>query len=368
MSSIENENDYYKLLGIEKNANVDEIKKVYKKLAIKYHPDKNQGLSVDEKKVCEDKFKKITEAYSVLSDSDKRKQYDMYGKVDGAANFDFSNIFNNIFGGGGGIFGNGGGGDDGIFNMFEMFGNGIFGGSGRGGRRMKGENITCRLPLTLEEIYCGCEKSINYERNVLCDKCKGPSKCGTCNGNGRLIEMRPLGPPGIIAQIQRVCDKCNGSGKMYTGCSSCSIGSGIRTITVVKRVVIENGTSNYTILYNGEGHEIVDGDNGDLCIFIEEVKHQYFERDVKNINDLNMRKIISLKEALIGFSFPIKTLDGRTLNINSKRGKNIIVPYTVKKVKGEGMRKNGSLNITFEIEFPQSLNEKQMEYISLAFN
>ena len=298
--------DYYEVLGVEKNANADEIKKAYRKAAIKYHPDKNPG-----DKEAEEKFKEAAEAYDVLSNPDKRARYDQFGHagMGGAA-------------GGAGGFGGGFGGfsmED-IFSQFgDIFG-GHFGGGFRssgGGRSVnRGSDLRIKVRLTLEEIAEGVTKKLKINKTIACDKCGGTgakdsssySTCSTCNGSGYVVTMQNSFFGRM--QMQSVCPTCGGEGKVITAkCDKCG-GEGTTRGQEVVEIKIPAGVGEGMVLtVSGKGNAARHGGvNGDLQVLIEEEPHPELLRDG---NDLIHNLNITVTTALLGGAVEVPTVDGR---------------------------------------------------------
>ena len=298
--------DYYEVLGVEKNANADEIKKAYRKAAIKYHPDKNPG-----DKEAEEKFKEAAEAYDVLSNPDKRARYDQFGHagMGGAA-------------GGAGGFGGGFGGfsmED-IFSQFgDIFG-GHFGGGFRssgGGRSVnRGSDLRVKVRLTLEEIAEGVTKKLKINKTLACEQCGGTgakdsssySTCSTCNGSGYVVTMQNSFFGRM--QMQSVCPTCGGEGKVITEkCSKCG-GEGTTRGQEVIEIKIPAGVGEGMVLtVSGKGNAARHGGvNGDLQVLIEEEPHPELLRDG---NDLIHNLNITVTTALLGCTVEVPTVDGR---------------------------------------------------------
>jgi molecular chaperone DnaJ len=300
--------DYYEVLGVSKSASEQEIKKAYRKLALKYHPDKNP-----DDKTAEGKFKEAAEAYEVLSKPEKRKRYDQFGHagMSGAA--------------GGGGFGGAGMSMDDIFEHFgDIFGGGFgggfggFGGAGNTGRRRvnKGSSIRIRVKLTLSEIVNGVEKKINVNKYVSCDCCSGTgaangssySTCSTCGGSGQVRRVQQS----FLGQIQTTstCPNCGGDGKtIEQKCNNCS-GNGIVKGDEVVSVKIPAGVSNgMQLSVSGKGNAAARGGiNGDLIVVVEEIPHEKLNRDGDNLlYDL----YISFPEAILGTEIQVPTDSGK---------------------------------------------------------
>lgn len=300
--------DYYDVLGVSRNTSADEIKKAYRKLAIKYHPDKNPN-----DKAAEDKFKEAAEAYEVLSNPEKKQRYDHYGHagVGGAA--------------GGGGFGGGGMNMEDIFSQFgDIFGGGgspfesFFGGQqSRGGRRVaKGTNLRIKVKLTLEEIANGTEKKIKVNKQITCKTCDGTgakdrssvSTCKTCGGSGAVRRVTNT----ILGQMQTTstCPTCNGSGSQITAkCGSChgeGVVRGEETITINIPAGVSDGMQ---LSMSGKGNAAPNGGiPGDLIILIEEIPHETLKREGNNVvYDLH----VSIVDAALGYSAEVPTIDGK---------------------------------------------------------
>ena len=262
-----NNKDLYEILGISKSASENDIKKAYKKLALKYHPDRQGGKSESEKKEAEEKFKEISWAYSILSDSEKRQRYDQFGITDDqqqmGGGFDASEIFKHFMGGFGGMFDND---DDDPFARFF----------GRGRRQQnrgpqQGQSLQINIPVSIEEICSGIDRDIEYDIQAKCSKChgtggEGVETCPHCHGTGMITDIQRTGF-GII-QNSHPCQYCGGTGKTIKHkCSKCN-GTGMEKKTVKVRIKQNPGFENDTQIYlNGKGYESKDGGvNGDLLI------------------------------------------------------------------------------------------------------
>ncbi len=302
--------DYYEILGLSKGASADEIKSAYRKLAIKYHPDKNP-----DNKEAEDMFKEASEAYEVLSNEDKRARYDNFGHqgMRGGQDFhQYSNI-NDIFSAFGDIFGGGGGGGGSIFDEF-------FGGGRRRGSRSRqqgepGSRIRIRIPLTLEEIAKETEKTIKYKRMITCDTCNGSGAkagsgtqtCSTCNGQGEIRQVSRS----MFGQFINVsaCPTCNGAGQVIKEkCDVCDGEGRVKaddTVTVTIPAGVEEG--NYIPISNKGNAGRRGGPTADLEVVIEEKEHEHF---IRQDNDVMLPLTISFPEAALGAEIDVPTLEG----------------------------------------------------------
>ena len=349
--------DYYEVLGVDKNASADEIKKAYRKLAIKDHPDNAPG-----NKEAEEKFKEAAEAYSVLSDADKKAKYDQFGHagVDGAGP-DFSggfgnlnDILNDLFGG---AFGGGFGGG------FSGFGG--FGGGRRQERVYKGRDIRVRAKLTLEEIARGVEKEISIEKNVPCPDCGGRGAknsadikvCPACNGTGQVQRVVNTFLGQSISYS--TCQQCGGEGKIISNpCPKCS-GSGLVRQRETIRVKIPAGVeSGMQLTVQGEGHAAKNnGINGDLLVVIEELEHPLYKREGTN---LFYTAVISMMDAVLGCEINIPCLDGSykiKVEPGTQSGK-------IVRLKGKGIPAlngygNGDMYVKIAVWIPKKLNKDE---------
>ena len=349
--------DYYEVLGIQKGASDDEIKKAYRKMARKYHPDLNPG-----DKSAEKNFKEVNEAYEVLSDAEKKSRYDQFGHAGVDPNFSA--------GGAGGGFG-GFGGFDGDFGGFGGFGDvfeTFFGGGASSQRRAnaprQGEDIHLSLNITFEEAAFGCEKEIKFKRRETCSHCNGTGAkdgkeietCPQCNGRGVVVTVQRT----ILGNVQskRTCPSCNGTGKrIKVPCEHCK--SGI-VITDKKTIVkIPGGIDNgQTLTIRSQGHAGKNGGpNGDIYISINVLPHKLFTR--KGF-DVYCTIPISFIDAVLGTEMTIPTLDGKIkyqIPESTQTG-------TTFRFKGKGTNKinsksRGDLYVTVDVEISKSLSSKQ---------
>ncbi len=299
--------DYYEILGVSKTSDEKEIKKAYRKVAMKYHPDRNP-----DNKEAEDKFKEAAEAYEVLSDADKRARYDRFGHEGvnsqfgggrgGASMEDIFSQFGDIFGGGG--------------SPFDSFFGGSAGGRTRSNSGQRGSNLRIKAALTLEEIANGVSKKIKVKKQKSCDTCNGSGAkdsgsvktCETCNGGGyvRQVKQTFLG----AMQTTTTCPRCGGSGKTITAnCTSCK-GSGRKMDEEIVQIDIPAGVEEgMQLSMRGKGNAGKNGGPaGDLLISVEEKPHEHFTRDGKNIiYDL----FLNFADAALGTSVEVPTLEGR---------------------------------------------------------
>jgi len=345
--------DYYQVLGVEKNASPDEIKRAYRRMAIKYHPDKNPG-----DKEAEAKFKECAEAYEVLSDPDKRRQYDQYGHegLRGTGMHDFSRM--NV---------------EDIFSMFggDDFFSSIFGGLGggrRGGRRGgpgRGYDLETSVELTLDEVSHGTEKTIEFTRQDRCAECHGsgaapgtqPTRCPLCGGSGQVAKG------GGFFQMVSTCPQCHGSGQIIRNpCPTCR-GSGRvpkkRTVTIKVPPGVHEGQG---IRVAGEGEPGRNGGpNGDLYVYVRVRPHEFLERDG---NDLVAVVPISFTQAALGATIEVPSLDGtRQLKIppGTQYG-------SLFRIRGQGLPdvrtgRTGDELVQVTIETPTNLNARQEELL-----
>ena len=361
--------DYYEVLGVDKNATADDIKKAYRKLAVKYHPDKNPG-----DKEAEEKFKEAAEAYSVLSDADKKARYDQFGHagVEGAGP-DFSggfgnlnDILNDLFGG---AFGSGFGGFGGGFGGF---------GGGRGGQQQRvyrGRDIRVRVKLTLEEIAKGVEKEISIEKSVPCSDCGGKGTknssdiktCPACKGTGQVQRV----VNSFLGQTvtYSTCQQCGGEGKIISNpCRTCGGTGLVRKRETIKVKIPAGVEAGMQLTIQGEGHAAKNnGINGDLLVVIEEQEHPNLKREG---NNLYYTKIISLPEAILGGEVEIPGIDG-THKIKVDAGTQ---SGTVVRMRGRGLPTvngyggTGDLYVKFAVWIPKKLEKDEKAVIESLRN
>ncbi len=322
--------ELYDVLGVPKTATETDIKKAFRKLTLQHHPDKGGD---------EAKFKEIGAAYEILSNSEKRALYDKYG-LEGVKQ---------------------GGGMSGFEDIFSMFGMGGHGGGGRKQKR-KVRPTEREVQATLEDVYTGKMISLDHEKTILCEDCGGKGgedvqTCKDCNGRGSVMKTQAIGP-GMYQQSQVPCNKCKGQGEIFDPKKQCKKCKGKKTVDVKKKVDIsvEAGTpDDHIIKFNGEGNEIPGAEAGDLLVRVNIRKHKTFQRSGA---DLVMEKEITLKQALLGFNFTVKYLDGKDIVVSTVPGE-VIGDDSRKSVKGKGLpfyrdqMSHGNLVIKFHVKFPK---------------
>ena len=353
--------DYYETLGVSREATQEEIKKAYRKLAVKYHPDKNPDSPE-----AEETFKTVGEAYEVLSDPEKRAAYDRYGHAaftqgagggggGGGGFHDPFDIFREVFNQGGG-----GGGAGGMFD--EFFGGGS--GRGGGGRRANtgGSDLRYDLPITLKEAAFGCEKELEIEKLVDCKTCDtsgsadgagGSKSCGTCGGSGVVISSRGF------FQVQQACPHCAGTGQTVANpCKDCA-GEGRRTDSSRITIKIPAGvTDGVRLRSTGSGDAgLRGGTAGDLYCVIHVREHEIFERDGSN---LFCEVPISFAKAALGGEQEVPTLEGKSsikIPVGTQGG--TIFRLRDKGVPELGSNRKGDLHVQVQVEVPTKLNSEQ---------
>ncbi|MBN1309019.1 MAG: molecular chaperone DnaJ [Chitinispirillaceae bacterium] len=347
--------DFYEVLGVEKNATEDEIKKAYRRLAIKYHPDKNPG-----DKAAEEKFRQATEAYEILKEPQKRAQYDQFGHAafeqGGFGGFDLSDAlraFMNDFG------------SESIFSDLFGFGGGRRGRGGRGGG-MRGNDLQVRLPLTLEEIVEGVKKTLKVRRKERCSSCGGSgsksgkrNSCTKCGGSGRVRQVANS----FFGQViqESVCPVCRGEGSVAADtCSSCG-GSGLQQDETTISVDIPAGVSegNYISVPQKGDCGPYGGPAGDLIVIIQEKEHHVFKR---HGIDLSCEVAVTFSEAALGTQKLIDTIDGK-VNLKIPAGTQ---SEKIFRLRGKGVpalhrRERGDLLVRIHVQTPEKLSRRQRE-------
>jgi molecular chaperone DnaJ len=338
--------DYYEILGLERDASADDIKRAYRKLAMKHHPDRNEGS-----KEAEQKFREAAEAYEVLSDDEKRQRYDRYGHegLRGTSGHNFSHM------------------DVGdIFSMFEnVFGEGMFGGRGRGGgrRAARGYDLETETVITLEDVLRGVEREVEFVRQDICDACEGtggkpgtqPVACVTCGGVGK-VQQTGLG--GMFRMVT-TCPACGGAGKTYKDrCPSCK-GSGRKSKKRVLNVRIPPGIHDgQAIRVTGEGEPGGNGGpRGDLHVVVRVRQHNVFTREDDHVV---LQMPVGFAQAALGATVKVPTLDGQeelTIKPGTQHG-------TLFRLQGKGLPnlrsgRRGDLAVLVKIEIPTRLTDAQ---------
>ena len=334
--------DYYETLGVSKSANAKEIKKAYRKIAIKYHPDKNP-----DNKTAEEKFKEAAEAYDVLSDPQKKQRYDQFGHAG--------------MSGASGGFGGGMNMDD-IFSQFgDIFGGGGFGGfgGGRGRRVVKGTNLRIRLSLNLQEVSEGVEKKIKVSRLVNAEGVTYTS-CGTCHGNGQVTQISNT----ILGkmQTQSTCPKCHGNGKSIDNRPSGTDANGMKKEMESVKITIPAGVEEgMQLKVSNKGNAApFEGVNGDLIVLISIEDHEQLIREGKN---LHFDHYISFSDAVLGTSSEIPTITGK-VKIKLEEG---IQSGKILRLKGKGLPSlnsytNGDLLVHINVWTPQQLSKEEKKF------
>lgn len=349
--------DYYEILGVDRNCSEAELKKAYRQMAIKYHPDKNPG-----NKEAEEKFKEAAQAYDVLSNPEKRSRYDRFGPdgVNGNSGFGGAGMsMDDIFSHFGDIFG-------GAFSSFGGFG----GGSSQRRKVNYGSNLRVKLKLTLEEISTGIEKKINVNKYVACSDCKGSGAkggssyktCSTCNGRGHVVSVTNT----FLGQMQTTstCPACGGEGQSITEkCTTC-FGNGIVKDDEIISIKIPGGVAEgMQLSVSGKGNAAARGGQpGDLIVLIEEIEHSDLHRDG---NNLLYTQYISFPEAVLGTNVDIPTLEGKArvkIEPGTQSGK-------ILKLKGKGLPSlnyhgRGDLLVGISVWTPQHLSKEEKNMLA----
>ncbi len=352
----ENKRDYYEVLGVEKGAGAEDIKKAYRKQAMKYHPDRNPG-----DKEAEEKFKEAAEAYEVLSDDDKRARYDQFG---------FAGVDPNYGGGQGGYGGSGFGGFGDFGDLGDLFGSFFGGGSRRATRNapQRGENVGTRLELTFEEAAFGCEKDVAAQRIENCSGCNGSGSadgkvevCTMCRGAGQVRTTQNF--MGMTMQSSTTCPQCSGRGKIVKNpCTTCK-GKGKVRRTQKLRVKIQPGVDHGDPLrVQGQGNVGENGGpNGDLIVEVFIKRHPIFTRSDYTVF---CEVPISISQAALGAEIQVPTLDGRvTFNIPEGTQTGTTFTLSGKGIPMGNSRRRGDHRFTVTVETPTKLSKEQKEIL-----
>ena len=353
----ENKRDYYEVLGVDKNAGAEEIKKAYRKKAMQFHPDRNPG-----DKTAEEKFKEVGEAYEVLSDDDKRARYDQFG---------FQGVDPN-FGGGSGFGGSGFGGFGGFGDFGDIFGEFFGGGRSRGSTAnvpRRGENVGVRLDLTFEEAAFGCEKEVSAQRIENCGSCDGSGSadgviesCSRCHGTGQVRTTQNF--MGMTMQSTAACPQCNGRGKIIKNpCNTCKGKGKVRRTQKIKVKIPAGVDEGQSVRVRNEGCVGTNGGpNGDLLVEIYLKRHPIFER--QNM-DVFCEVPITFTQAALGAEIEVPTIDGKVkfeIPEGTQTGKEFIL-----RDKGipevNNPRRRGNHRFTVVVETPTKLTKEQKELL-----
>lgn len=345
------ETKYYDLLEVSPNAGDAELKKAYRKKALRVHPDKGGDPEL---------FKEITHAYEVLSDPQKRDIYDTRGEAGlqegpGMGGMDAQDLFSSLFGGGGGFFGGGGG------------------QRSRGPRRTK--DLVHRINVSLEDLYKGKTTKLALTRHIICSKCNGKGgkegavrRCMGCHGTGVKTTIRQMGP--MIQQFQGACGDCDGNGEVINPKDRCKTCLGKKVVSEKKQIEvhIDKGMKNGSqVTFRGESDQSPDAESGDVVIVIEEKPHDRFKRQE---NELYTEVELDLLTALGGGQFAIKHLDDRMLVVNLVPGE-VIKNGQTKVIQGQGMpslrhHEPGDLFVHFTVNFPDHIDPEAVSHLEAA--
>ncbi len=355
----ENKRDYYEVLGVKKDASPEEIKKAYRKSAMKYHPDRNPG-----NKEAEEKFKEVGEAYEVLSDETKRQRYDQFG---------FAGVDPNFGAGAGGPgYGGGFGGFGDFGDLGDIFGEFFGGGSRRGSAQnapRRGENVMARLELTFEEAAFGCEKEVAAQRIENCAACNGTGSadgvietCQQCRGTGQVRTVQNF--MGMQMQSSTTCPSCNGRGKVIkTPCNTCKGKGKVRRTKRVKVKIPAGVDAGQSVRVRGEGCVGSNGGvNGDLLVEIYIKRHPIFTREDY---DVLCEVPITFTQAALGAEIEVPTLDGRVkfdLPEGTQTGKEFVLRDKGIPEVGNP-RRRGSHRFTVVVETPTHLTKEQKDLL-----
>ena len=346
--SAQIEDDYYKVLEVERSATLPQIKSAFRSMSRKFHPDVNPAADAN------DRYAAISEAYEVLANAEKRQKYDRFGK-------EGLKPEHNRGGGFGG-------------DPFDFF----FGGGARAEpEEQKGEALIIKLSVSLQDLYRGRELSVTLNKRTICSHCRGSgaerpddvAKCDACDGRGIFIRRVQVAP-GFVQQTQGVCPKCNGKGKVVKStCHLCGGGKLLPDLEVF-RISIEKGAPDqHKIFLHNSGGDFVDKLSSDLIFELHELPHPMFKRI--DLHHLQIEVRLSLKEALLGFRKRLKHLDGHFVSLNCE---GVTQPNEKRIIRGEGMPKHdypadrGDLFVVFKVELPEEFEDKQKKLWGDFFN
>lgn len=341
--------DYYEVLGVSKTASSDELKKQYRKLALKFHPDRNNSSEAGEH------FKEISESYAVLSDSEKRQIYDQHGHAGVDGRYSNEDIYQGARGGFSDVFGNSGAGFG--FSFESIFGN------NRGFNQQRGSDLLYETSVSLEDVLYGKKMEIDLQKQIECDNCHGsgckpgtnPKTCRTCNGQGQVRQTRNMGFASFVTAA--TCPSCRGQGSVIdTPCNDCK-GQGMKKGSKKLTFEIPPGvdTGDYTIP-NG-GNEVPNGSNGDLIVRIRVQPHSKFKRDGK---DIFYDHDVSMIDAALGCEITVPTLkDSEKIKVNSGSQPNTIIKLKGKGVPHHNSRGIGDQYVRIVVNVPTKLNKDQ---------
>lgn len=343
--------DYYEILEVPRTATDEEIKKSYKKLALQHHPDRNP----DKVNEATEKFKSISEAYSVLSDPEKRKKYDRYGK-DGftVEGFNPQTMFDELFKNNGTAFF--------PFNPFNPHPHTNV----NSHKKVRSDNMIYDLKVSLQDLYTGSNKKLKLNRDVVCKTCKGKGtlksiklECDGCRGQGIKTEFKQFGP--MLAQSSVPCQKCNGTGEFINASDKCTVCSGKKVVMeeCLFDINISKGArAGDSVIFNGKSNEAPGVVAGDFIVRVNETNDTKFVRIDQN---LLYKCTIDLVDALCGVTVTIVHLDGRNVIFNNIDKGDIIKPHDKRIIKGEGMiysnNQRGDMIIEFEVKFPEKVGD-----------
>lgn len=353
--------DLYSVLGLQHGASIDEVKKAFKKLAVQYHPDKQQGKSDAEKKAAEEKFKEINEAYTILSDPQKKQEYDNFGSVGGGMNMgggfsDLGDIIRHMHSTGG----------------FDFDGFNPFGGGARQRAEVPGENVRIRLNCSIEDIYNGTTKTIKYDRKVKCHSCNGTGskdgksgKCSYCNGTGQI--RKTSGNAFMTQTFITDCPHCHGTGQMITNpCHTCG-GTGLETQKETLTVTIPQEVRDGNIIeMPGMGHMAPNGGSmpGNLHIMFSVAPHPVFTISPDGCN-LECKIDVNVMDCITGCKKEITGINGKKLNVNIPMGTKDKQTITI---NGNGMPlgngRYGNLIVTVNQIMPKTLSKDNIKVIN----